>query len=85
MSPSTQQVVYVPSVQRSTYQQPYAPKPVFPTANYAQRPTRQAPQNNHPPQQIVPITHIKYKESQRGMDDYTDDYVKGESGELIPM
>ena len=74
-----------PQVQRSTYQQPYAPKPVFPIANYAQRLVGQAPQNNPPPQPTMPVAHIEYEDSQHGMEDYTDDYVEGDSGELIPM
>ena len=85
VAPGVQQPTYAPQVPRPTYQQPYAPKPVFPTANYAQRPVGQTPQNNPPPQPTVPVAHIEYEEAPLGREDYTDDYVEGDSGELIPM
>ena len=85
VSQGAQQQDYAQHALKPTYQQPYAPKPVFPAANYDQRPARKPPQNNPPPQPIVPVAHIEYEEALAGREDYTNDYVKGETGELVPM
>ena len=61
------------------------PNQVFLDTNYAPRQTVQVQQNNPPPQQMVPVTHIEYEESPLGKEEIIDDYVEGELGELIPM